>query len=494
MRLSGLASGLDIDAMVETLMKAKRASYDNMIKKRTKIEWQQEDYRTMSSKIVDFRNNKLSSFNMSKAISAKTSEVSGDTNALTINSTSPTAAGTLSVKVNQVATAANSVYTFSDKDATLSDLGFTVVGADDDNAGTVTVKINNVEITVAADKKLSDLATAINAKTSSAKATAIYDATSGKFSISATKTGETDEKGNGLTIESFPTETSANTKVTGIEIDKGKNALVTINGISYTQASNRFAVNGFDFTVKTKTATDSVTTIAAVQDTNTIVETIKSFVSEYNSLISSINTELSEAKNRDYQPLTAEEKKAMTDDEIELWESKARSGTLRNDGTLSQYVSELRSATLSLVQGIKLPDGKTISIGLTTGTYTEKGKLVLDENQLRSALESNADEVTNLFTDSTTGVFTKMTKSSMNALTSLSKKAGTSLTSTETTASFLESSLLSTQIKGMKTREALMLDRLEALETQYYKQFTAMETAINKFNSQSSSLTSLTSS
>ncbi|RIX47303.1 flagellar cap protein FliD [Paenibacillus nanensis] len=491
MRLSGFASGLDVDSMVKELMKARRTTYDNMVKNRTKVEWQQEDYRTMSSKIVDFRNNKLASYNLSNAINAKTSEVSGETNALTMNSTGSKAAGGINVTVTEVATAANTIYEFNNKNGgvekTLGELGF--ASADADN---IVVKINGVEIKAAKTGTLSDLAAAINAKSSTAKASALYDAASGKFSITATKTGVTDPGTNtGLNIEGFSTDIGAASEfIKSVDdTNKGKNAEITVNGINYKQSSNRFSINGFDFTVKAKTTTANGASITAVQDTNKIMETIKSFVNDYNSLISTIGKELSEAKYRTYAPLSADEKKEMSDKEIELWEEKARSGTLRNDSTLSKFVNELRSTTLSLVKGIKLPDGTSVSIGITTGSYTEKGKLVLDETKLRSALESNPEEVTALFSGST-GVFSKMRDSAMTALTSLQERAGTSLTSSDPSSSFMENSLLSNQIRQMKSREDLLLDRLKRQEDQYYKQFTAMETAINKYNSQASTFSS----
>lgn len=252
----------------------------------------------MSSKIVDFRNNKLSSFNMSSAISAKTSQVSGDTNTLTINATASTANGSLNVTVDKVATTGNSVYTFSaaDKGKTLEDLGFALSGA---GSSTVNVNINNQTIKVSKDAKLSDLAAAISTNAGTLKATALYDANSGQFSISATQTGE-----NQLSLQD-----NVFTSRTPTGGQAGTDAEVKINGISYKQASNRFAVNGFDFTVKAQSATSVPTTISAVQDTAKIIDTIKSFVTEYNSLIASVNSELSEAVNRTYKPLTAEEKK-----------------------------------------------------------------------------------------------------------------------------------------------------------------------------------------
>ncbi|WP_338553378.1 flagellar filament capping protein FliD [Paenibacillus sp. KS-LC4] len=491
-RITGLASGMDVDSMVKEMMKARRASYDNMIKKRTKLEWQQEDYRTLSSKIVDFRNNKLSSFNLSSAISAKTSQVSGDANTLTINSTSSTASGALNVKVDEVATAGYNLYSFSaaDKGKSLEDLGFSLSGA---GASTVDVTINNKTIKINKDATLSDLSTAINASSSTLKATALYDVTSGKFSITSTQTGE-----NQLSI----TDTVFSSRLSALESNAGSDAKVTINGISYNQAGNRFDLNGFDFTVKAKSASAIPTTITAVQDTSKIIDTIKSFVTEYNSLIGSINSELSEAVNRTYKPLTSDEKKEMTEDEIKQWEEKARSGTLRNDSILSGMLSNFRIAATPLIAGIVDSSGNKLSIGITTGSYSEKGKLVLDESKLRAALETEPDKVISLFTakgtdtspnSSTSGVFAKMSATSMTAIKSLSSKAGTSLVSSDASAAFLESSLMSTQIRAMKDQESRMLSRLNAIENQYFKQFSAMEKAISSFNTQSSALSSFSS-
>lgn len=475
MRLTGLASGLDVDSMVKELMKARQTTYNNMVKKRTLSEWKQEDFRSASTKIVDFRNNKLSSYTLSNAISAKTSQVSGDTNALTVNSTNSTAAGTLSVSVTSVATAATDLYTFADPSMSLKDLGF--AAGTGTPAGQVDITINGKTLYVDEESTLDGLAKFINQNSGTFKAVAVYDG-AGKLSLSATQTGAST-----LSDVNFPAPKT--------QITAGNDASVTVNGITYgPQASNRFNINGVDFTVKAMTQTLAPANITAVQDTSKIVETIKAFVADYNSLIGSLNSELSEAKFRNFAPLSSEEKAEMNEDDIKTWQDKARSGALKNDSTLSRYVSDLRLTATSLVAGIKDGDGKSLSIGITTGSYSEKGKLVLDETALRNALESNPSEVTDLFSNNTTGVFRKMTNASMDALTELSKKAGTSLTSTDLSSSFLVNSTLSQEINQMKIRESAMVTKLNRLETQYYKQFTAMETAINRFNSQSGSLSS----
>lgn len=571
MRLSGLASGMDIDSMVQELMKARRTTYNNMVKDRTKIEWQREDYRSMSSKIVDFRNNKLASFNLSNAINAKKTEVSGDSSAIVINATNSIAAGSLSIKIDQLATTENRVYSFTS--GSLESQGFALDG------NNVTFQINGQSISLSKDATMSDLAKAINAKSNTLKATALYNSDTGQFSLSATQTGTgkltisgdngvfnlginskaytmanqtleqlgyTPDASDNVTVmingESLVLnkDTDLDGLVTAINTDsnrlkvtasynagvfsveslqpggqveltdsvfmsnhtstiqsgvvtEGSKAKAVINGITYEQDSNRFALNGFDFTLKAKSASGSTTTITAEQDTSKIIDTIKSFVTEYNNLIGSINSELAEANNRTYKPLTSEEKKEMSDKEIELWEEKARSGTLRNDSTLMKLVSDLRLTTTALLESIPDGNGGLLSIGITTGSYTEKGKLVLDEEKLSKAIDANPDAITKLFINSTTGIFRKMSNSTMTALKELSDKAGTSLTSTELTGTFKEDSVLGRQLRQMKLREDSLTDRLNRMETQYYKQFTAMETAMNRFNSQAGMLSSFMS-
>ena len=111
MRIAGLASGLDIDSMVKEMMKARKAASEKLFQKRTSAEWQQEAYREISTQIVDFRNNKLASFNLSSQMNAKKAEVSGNTDAISVNSASSSAAGTMNIQVTKVATVATSVFT-----------------------------------------------------------------------------------------------------------------------------------------------------------------------------------------------------------------------------------------------------------------------------------------------------------------------------------------------------------------------------------------------
>jgi len=489
-RIAGLASGLDIDSMVKELMAARRESANKYYYKRVTLEWQQEAYREISTKIVDFRNNKLASFNMSKELTAKKANVSGNETAVTVNSVDPTAAGTLNVKVNKVATVATKVFTYDPDDndgtvnstdgLTLSALGFTG-----------SLQVNGITITYDASvDTLQTLADKINADPS-IRATALYDKTKGQFSITSWDTG----KGT-LVVTGFSTEFD--------ESSSGEDAEIVVNGITYTSTSNKFSIGGIDFTVKAETgATDAV--LSVVTDTDKIFNTIKSFVEEYNKLIETINGELNEERFRSYHPLTKEQEEEMSEKQIEMWEAKARSGLLRNDTILSKFVSEMRIATMAVyAENVKLGD-KThaklslAAIGITTGSWQERGKLVIDEEKLRAAIEDDPQLVADMFMkpgdaskpdNQGVGLFNKLSKYALDALKELSEKAGTSMVSTDLKTAFLEDSLLSEEIRSYKRREEEWSAKLIDMENRLYKQFAAMEAAINKYNAQASSLMS----
>ncbi|MDG0794573.1 flagellar filament capping protein FliD [Cohnella ginsengisoli] len=297
-RMSGLASGLDIDSIVTKLMKAERTSLDTIVKKRTKIEWQQEAYRDINAKIVDFRNNKLANYSLSASIGAKTSDVTGNTNAITVNSTSSSASGTLNISVDAVAKSAYTVYSYTPTapdsvdttGKTLAQLGFS------SNTITITQPSGTTSVTVdTSTDTLATLAAKINADKST-NATASYNNATGQFSIVSKNTGS-----GFITMDNTVKFAEAKTS--------GANAKATINGIAYEQASNTFDMNGINFTVRNQTSSSDPTTVSVKTDTTTILNTIKSFINDYNTLIGAINGKLGEKTYRDFMPLTEDEKK-----------------------------------------------------------------------------------------------------------------------------------------------------------------------------------------
>lgn len=483
-RLSGLSSGLDVDSLVKTLMSAQQTKLDKLNQQATKTTWKQEDYRSMSTSIVDFRQNKLlDTYSKSANLQAKTTSVTGNTTAVTTTASS-TATGSLAITVNQLATAGNTKFSTGITDASTK-LSSTAMGTDTTNGGTGQIELNGVVIQYDSDDTMADLVSKINS--SSAGATAIFNSKTGDLSISSNKTGATGVTATG-DLKAFSSTTTA-----------GLNAKVNINGMDMEYEENSFAVNGINVTVNSLSGTGGVTNVSVKSDTSKLLDTIKSFISDYNSLISKVNGETSETVYRTYTPLTDTQKESMTDDQITLWETKAKSGALRNDTTLTKMTTDLRASSTAQVQtsaGLM----SLQSIGITTGSYTENGKLVIkDEDKLLAALTNNATAVGELFglsgtdktaTSTSSGIFTKMAAITNTALTSMSKSAGISTTSTDLTTGFKASSELSTQLTTLDKKISDFKEFMSRLETSYYTKFTAMETAVNKYNSLSTSLSS----
>lgn len=84
-----------------------------------------------------------------------------------------------------------------------------------------------------------------------------------------------------------------------------------------------------------------------------------------------------------------------------------------------------------------------------------------------------------------------MRKIANKTLDDLATTAGTSKVSTELTSSFNNTSNMGEQLRILDVRIADLTSKLSIKETNYYKKFTAMETAINKYNSTSTALSKM---
>lgn len=264
----------------------------------------------------------------------------------------------------------------------------------------------------------------------------------------------------------------------------GQNALVEYDNIPGSYTSNTFSINGVTFNAKKETST--AVSVSVNQNADMIYNKIKSFVDKYNEISEFVNGILDEERNRAFTPLTDAQKEAMSEKEIELWESKAKNGLLRNDPLLSNALSKMRESLNSIVHG--LPGGTLqglSEIGITTGSYLERGKLYINEQKLRTAITDKPNEVLSLFTAddgiSTSsrgdGLAVRMLTDTDGLLTQIKAKAGAE-------GSLSSSSQIGKKMTELDTSMARITDRLTAIEDRYYKQFAAMEKYINQLNSQ----------
>lgn len=246
-------------------------------------------------------------------------------------------------------------------------------------------------------------------------------------------------------------------------------------------------------------------TMTSTTNVDDMMTKIKEFVNTYNGLIKDLKNLTGESKYRDYTPLTAEQKEDMSENEIKLWEEKAKSGLLRSDALIRSGLSDMRSLVYQSNPGMEDSKFNTLfNIGITTSkNYNEGGTLEIDEVKLRKALEEDPDAVEKLFkniegkkddtiqvTDPETGVVStktadtrgyleKLRESMKSFEISIEKKAGRS---TMTDAEYSIGKSLIDAGKRIDTWQA----KLKNIEARYWKQFSAMESAINKANSQSS--------
>ncbi len=267
----------------------------------------------------------------------------------------------------------------------------------------------------------------------------------------------------------------------------GVNAKFTLNGLETQRTSNNFTINGVTFTLKDTidpVAGDQPVSVSVQNDTTKAFDNIKKFVEDYNELIDKLQGTMKEEKYRDYAPLTDEEREALTDDQIEKWEEKAKSGLLRNDQTLSSLLNQMRMDFYTPVEGESDSMFNQLSaIGITTtANYLDGGKLQINEEKLKEALEKDADGVYNLFAadGSTTGeqgIARRLRDSLSNSITTITQRAGNGM---QTNSQFT----LGKNLDEVNSRITDMEARLVEKEDRFWQQFTAMETAMQKMNDQ----------
>lgn len=269
---------------------------------------------------------------------------------------------------------------------------------------------------------------------------------------------------------------------------QGQDATFRLDGINMTQSSNKFTVSGVTYSLQAVGAS----TVNIQTDVDKIVSNVKTFVEDYNKQLSAIYTKIGEARNKDYQPLTDEQKAAMKDSDIVLWTAKAKSGTLRNDTILKSLAENMRDLFTRSISGTNSTYTTAASIGISTGPdWTENGKLYLDEDKLKKALLVDNNIAYKMFgatgaTTSTSGIAVQLKSALKTATDKIVKEAGISASTTTDVTS-----TIGRQYSDLVKQMATMNLKLQGKENRYYTQFTAMETALAKLTQQNSSLVSM---
>lgn len=376
-----------------------------------------------------------------------------------------------------------------------------------DSSGNVTFSLNGTAFTFSQDKTLEDVIDEVN--DADVGATLEYNDVTDKLVLTA------DDTGAGAMITASDTGGTFISTLLGTTTS-GKDAKITLDGVSLTRSSNSIEVDDVTYTVKA-TTTDAVT-VDVEQDTDSIYDLVSNFVNAYNTLIADINEQLDAEYDKDYQPLTDDQEAEMSDTEIAKWNAKAQTGLLQDDSLLSDMLSTLRTALMDKVSGSSL---SLSSIGITTGTYSEEGKLYIDEDTLKSAIEDDPSAVQDLFAQKSTSYSNNSEVRTMTAKERstrykeeglafrfydiLSDYVSTSVDSAGNKGKLLEKAgitsdgsntdnTMTSLIDDYESRISEEEDRLDALRSRWESKFSAMETALEELNSQSEYITSMMSS
>ena len=267
-------------------------------------------------------------------------------------------------------------------------------------------------------------------------------------------------------------------------VTEGKDLLVKINGVETSRSSNTFTVDGLTLTA-TK-ADNEETIIGSTRDTDKIVDAIKAFVNDYNALVEDLYGRVTEdADYRDYKPLTSAQEDEMTEKQIELWEKKAKTGLLRSDTNINSFLNSLRSVAYTTVKGAGI---SLYSIGIeTSSNWKDGGKLMIDEDMLRSAVESNPEAVSALFTDTTNGV-SKVIADACDKTAKISSANPGSLVTLAGAKDFTagdSNNDLYFELRRINDRLEYLQDKYDSEKTRYWKQFSNMETILSNYSAQS---------
>lgn len=507
MRMYGLSgSGMDVDSMVKGLMKAANVPLDKLNQKKTLLQWKKDDYTTIHKTISDFRN-KIFDYKLQKTLNPQ-KVISTDETVVTATSAGGVPAVAHTVEVTTLAKGASAIST--DKAAVITTDGVVDRSSLEKQFGMAVgtegkLVINGKEITIKSGESIYTMVSNINKAGAGVQAS--YDSTLDRFFLSTNSTGATmkiDLAGSDATALSLMNDklkmtTLVNRTGTGDIADPyvytakaaltGQDAVFKLDGQELQQATNSFTISGISYTLKKEpplpTDPPVKATVSVTTDIDKAVENVKAFIDSYNATLAAVYSEVNEKYNRNYAPLTSEQKSSMSDDDIKSWEKIAKTGLLGNDSILRNLTSELRSNISNPIDGVTSKYNSMSAIGITSGKYFENGKLYLDETQLRTALQEDPSALSNIFAtdgDSTAkdGVAVRLYDSLKSAMDQINKSAGVIAGAKDT------ESALAKEMAQLNKSITATTTRVSAMQERYYKQFDAMETMLQRMSQQSS--------
>ena len=494
-RVSGLNSGLDTEAIVSALVSSYSVKKTKIEKSQTKLSWKQDAWKDANAKIYSLYTS-LDNFRYEKSYNLKKASISDATKA-TISASNDAFTGSQKLEITQVAqtgfmtggilktvAAEGEEAPKLTSGTKLSELGFT------GETATISVTIGSgenaktEEIEVTKDMTLADL----TAKLSEKGVKASFDSAQQRLYLNAKESGAAGDftlGGDATLLETLGLDAASAKKI------PGQDAMIKLNDVEYTSNTGSFSINGLNIQALNKT--DGAVTINVQNDTQGLYDKIKEFFSNYNSVINELQSLYNADSAKGYEPLSEEEKDAMSDTQVEKWEKKIKDSILRRDTTLGTIINTM---TVAMQKSFSVGD-ENVSLG-TFGIQT-LGFLNAKENEqyayhiagdaddedsssktdkLMKALNEDPDKVASFFSQLTQNLYTELD----------AKMKSTTMSSAYKVYNDKEmASEYSDYTKQIKKWD----EKLHDMEDRYFKQFTAMEKALAQLNSSSSALTGM---
>ncbi|MCR5332201.1 MAG: flagellar filament capping protein FliD [Lachnospiraceae bacterium] len=528
-RLGGMISGLDTDAIVKELMSAQSLKKTNIENKKTKLDWKKEKWEELNTKIYSLYTEKLTGLKLQGGYLTK-KVASSDESRVKATATSASN-GSYSIEVKSLASA--QYVTGADissknlskssllKDAGMS-LGQTITistmqepasasqstGTTESTSGTEgTAGTENTGATetvtaqkvmtpftfeVKEDSTIADLLGKMN----EAGLNASFDNNTGRFYISAKQTGEdgkftissTDTGATGLAalgLEEITEQLATSGRIADdssqVAVVAASDANVILNGARISSATNIVDVNGLTLELIGTTNEGSPISLTVGNDIDAVYDKVKDFVKSYNELLTSMYEQYTAKSAKDYHMLSDEEKEAMSDEEVKLWEDKIKSALLRNDTTLNSLMGVFRNS----MQGTAEVDGKSYALsnfGIGTGTYTEHGLLHIDGDKDDGTYAEKTDKLRKALEDDPEGTSKALSQIMSKFYNTLTEKM--SVSSISSALTFYNDKQIKSQTDDYDKQIKNWENKLKDMEDRYYKQFSTMESSMAKLQSQ----------
>ena len=276
----------------------------------------------------------------------------------------------------------------------------------------------------------------------------------------------------------------------GMVVTEASDTKLVYNGATLTSNNTSIEVAGVTLNLLGTTAAGETVNVTVSNDTSAVYDNIKEFITEYNSILKTMNTYYGAASASSYEVLTDDQKKAMSDDEVDKWNTKIKDSLLRRDSTLNSLISTLKTDMMGTVTA---SNGKTYSLanlGITTSSknYSEGGLLHIKGDEDDDEFADSTNTLMQMLEEDPDTVKEVLSGLASNLYDSLNKKMGTTTLSSALT--FYNDKEMASQLSDYKKEISDWESKLSDMEEKYYSQFSAMETALAKIQSQQNTLSS----